>query len=214
MGDSMTTQELVPEFMKRRDNLERLARRNGLQFHIDCYNFATGAPMDFGEVVEYDGEDSRREATSVEISMWHKITPPGFNPSSDLPATPEEVLYSLQYLKGPFTINAVDLVALRQLRDNFDPCTQRVQLLARHMGWFSTNKPKDPLAQIHYRGDDDPEAKPVYASRLIPVGFFYEGHHPELHNQVRSGVPRELAPEIPDELLAKVSMELRPFKVA
>jgi hypothetical protein len=48
----------------------------------------------------------------------------------------------------------------------------------------------------------DLEDKPIYVSKHIPVGFFYEGHNPELHNQ---------SEPLPDELIAKVGIALQPF---
>lgn len=197
----------------REENLRRVARRLGLHFHIDCWLYGTNKLLGHGMLTEHAGHKSEtREATDAELQMWLRMIPDGFNPE-ELPATPKEVEDSFRYRKGPFTINATDFQAFRGLRDNFDPCVERVKMLTGLFGWFSMSKPKDPLFQIAYRGEDDPDARPVYVSRQIPVGFFYEGHHPELHYIPVPGAPRQLAPEIPAELIAKVGMSLEPFQV-
>jgi len=56
-----------------------------------------------------------------------------------------------------------------------------------------------------------PERIPVYISRAIQVGFFYEGHEPALHFRVEPGTTRQIAQELPEGLDWKIMRDLRPL---
>lgn len=190
----------------RERNLERMAARHGFTFHIDGSYLTPHAGW----------KSETREATEEEQSMWYQIVG-DFDPEK-LPATPEEVYSSFLYRDGPFTINAEDFQALRQLSRNFDPATERSQLLSGLMGWFipgDTDRPSTAEEVLAYMVGDKPRPAgiPVYVSRAIQVGFFYEGHEPALHARVLPGEPRQLAPELPEGLDWKIMGDLKPFTV-
>jgi hypothetical protein len=87
------------EFISYHDrNCERMAARNGLTFHCDGYF-----------ITEHDDDRIPRPATEPELAMWQLLTG-DFDPEC-LPATPKEVQDSLQFSKGPFTLNAIDVAA-------------------------------------------------------------------------------------------------------
>jgi len=170
-----------------------MAARYGLTFHCDGY-FLT----------EHDDERIPRPATEPELAMWQALVG-DFDPEC-LPATPKEVKDSFIYSPGPFTINAKDFVALRTLPE-FDPSTRRDDLLHGLFGWF-----RKPLCQ--YPPDSPwfyPERTPIYVSRSIQTGFYFEGpYQPDLHWRPQ-GPDRQVRPEIPMEVQCLVSMGLRPF---
>ena len=54
--------------------------------------------------------------------------------------------------------------------------------------------------------------KPVYVSRAIPTGYFYEGPRiPEIHSLPHADMLPQPDAEIPPEIEAKVGMALKPF---
>jgi hypothetical protein len=181
----------------REENLQRMAARLNLNFHIDCWNQDTGKLMDCGILTEHAGHKSEiREATYAEVSMWQKLVPSNFNPE-DMPASPLEVHDSLQYRKGPVTMNAVDFQKLRELHGNFSPCIEREKVLTGLMGWFIPDESKKKDTTPTY------DNIPVYISHCIPTGFFYEG----------IPKPRDKGDPIGMNYLIEISETLQPFKV-
>lgn len=59
------------------------------------------------------------------------------------------------------------------------------------------------------------ERAPIYVSRAIPVGMFYQGERiPEIHwRPDQNNKKRVIEPEIPVEVICKLHVELRPFKL-
>jgi hypothetical protein len=178
-------------------NLERIAARHNLSFHLSngfAHKIPGYVPQSF-TVISHCCEDEQREATDEEVEMWRALCP---EDPDTLETLPEEIKYSWQYRRGPFTISADDYwVIVRKLgREYLDPCTMRDGLLA---GFYGTYQ----------------ERAPIYVSRAIPVGLFYEGERiPELHwRPHHENKNREVEPELPFEVVCKLHVELRPFKL-
>jgi hypothetical protein len=182
------------EFIGYQDkNCERMAARNGLTFHCDGYF-----------ITEHDDDREARPATEPELAMWGLLTG-DFDPEN-LPATPKEVLHSLQYRKGPFTLNAVDVAALRKL-ENFEPCLDRSELQAGIIGWLHRPPCDYPEDSPWFR----PERACIYVSRAIPLGYYYEGPHvPEIHWRPTSE-ERQVEPDLDWGIECKISLNLKPF---
>ena len=189
----------------REENLRRMAARLGLYFHIDCYDHQ-GNRRDYGLLTEHSGHDSEiREATEAELQSWHLMVPSDFNPE-ELSANEWEAQDSLVW-RTSVTVNAKDFVAIRMLRDIFEPCTQRDLLLTGLFGWVVNQNRSDWAI-----ANGVPHETPVYVSRAIPVGYFYEGEHqPTIHNRPPSEGERQLQ-EIPPEVELFVKQNLHPFK--
>lgn len=122
-----------------------------------------------------NAEDEKREATDEEIRMWEELCP---EDPSYLPATIAEVERSLADRKGPFTVNPVDFVQVR-LSPGF---TLEENSGQRQEGLYGVLK-----------------GEAVYVSRLIPLGFFYQGPRlPTLHTGSDAMGPRS-KDSIPDD---------------
>lgn len=177
-------------------NLERIAARHHLSFHLSNgldHKIPRYFPQSF-TVVSHCCEDERREATDEEIAMWQALCPE--DPDA-LETLPEEIKSSWEYRKGPFTINVKDFAVIRSMgREFLDPCTRRDDLMMGFVGIYQ-------------------ERAPIYVSRAIPVGTFYEGDRiPELHwRPDPNNKERVMEPEIPFEVTCKLHVDLRPFKV-
>ena len=195
-------------FNWRGKNLERLGRRHGLWFHVDCYEpWVGGKCRQEGQFVSHNcAEDEVREATDAEVAMWYRLV--GTEVDLDnLPATKEEMLHSLRYKTGPFTMNAVDFALLRNSYQDFGftPCTMREVLLTGLVGWVRT--------------DQDSRGIDLYLSRKIPVGFFYEGPRlAALHTPTGSGSRSEVISEMTEaanssSIFIELDPNLHPFQM-
>jgi hypothetical protein len=184
----------VEVYGKKMINLKRISLRHGLQCHIEVSSEVSG------KMVPHSGDSSdEREATQQEIQMWNLLCPE--NPEEDLVTTPEEVTSSWKYRNGPFTISAKDFTAIRALGyKHFDPVTIKELLLSGFLGTYE----KGPGV----------ESIPIYVSRGIPVGFYYEDPRiPELHWRPMFPGERVLEPKLPMEIECKLQEELRPFQL-
>lgn len=143
----------IEPFNRDEDQLRRVAARHGLCFHINQFSYLT----------EHRGWKSEtRQATDEEVQMWVTIFPgmPIWRPGhEDIPAVPVldategELAYNLLG-DGPFTLNVADFAVLRHM-EGFAPCNDRESLQRGLIG--------------HYQGP------PIYVSRAIPKGYFYQG---------------------------------------
>jgi radical SAM superfamily enzyme YgiQ (UPF0313 family) len=170
----------------RRKNLERLAARYRLYFHVDTQTQT---------LVPHTGDsEDEREATDEELLMWERICTENLE---SFVANPEEVVASWRYLHGPFTVNAEDLAVIRGL-PSFSPCTTKEELMKGQLGFYT-------------KGSGF--STPIYVSRAIPVGFFYLGPRvPEIH-WTPSGTERELEPSLPLEVNYFLIERIKPFTV-
>jgi len=131
-----------------------------------------------------------REATDEEIQMWALLCP---EDPDQLLAIVEELRDSWREREGPFTINPRDYHSLKACGRDFVPEVQKEDLIYGLIG--------------RYLG------KKIYASRGIPIGFFYEGERiPELHWRPSNGV-FDPEPELPAEVELQVWNTLYPFKL-
>lgn len=144
-----------------------------------------------GFITEHDDDREAREASEPERSMWTALTGE-FDPEK-LPATEGEIISSFKYQNGPFTVSPADSQTLLKMQ-GFHPHTDVTCLKMGNVGYF--------------------DRKPIYVSRAIPDGYFYEGERiPELHYQRHENTtPTPYAP-IPAEIKARVGRDLRPFMV-
>jgi hypothetical protein len=173
--------------LPREKKLERVAHRHGLCFYVDGYSLCHTC-----------GEEESREATDEEITLWQKVCPElsPWDPRKDipdLPATWDEVRASWTLRAGPFTVNSQDLaVILKHGSGRFEPETGRDSLFNGFFGCFDN--------------------KPVYVSRSIPVGFYYEGPRiPEIHWRPAPGGKRMAEPELSFDVESQVLENLLPF---
>jgi len=177
-------------------NLERIAARHHLGFHLSN-GFAHKIPGYFPQsfsVVSHCCEDERRDATDEEIAMWQALCPE--DPDA-LETLPEEIKASWEYRDGPFTISVKDFAVIRNMgREFLDPCTRRDELMMGLVGIYL-------------------ERAPIYVSRAIPVGMFYQGDRiPEIHwRPDPNNKKRVIEPETPFKVICKLHVELRPFKL-
>jgi hypothetical protein len=151
-----------------------------LSFHID----------QFGYLSEHNDYETDRAATDIELQMWHSLCPelpmPCW-PRPEIPTlgvTPKELSDCL-IGDVPYTLNALDVAALRQL-PGFEPEIR-----------------KEPL-QMGTIGRLGKAA--IYVSRAIPKGYYYQGAielwltpeesavEPDLDPQVKAEVQRGLRP--------------------
>jgi hypothetical protein len=170
------------------ENCKRLAARYSLGFHIHGSYLTTHAGW----------KSETREATEAEQALWDKFC----TVEEFLPATLKEVEDCLPYHEGPFTVNPVDMVPILELGYKvFRPCAQREFLEIGLFGWI-VNPKLEGITQV--------EKAPIYVSRHIPIGFYYEGDPiPEITHWKAPKI-REIK-TIPDEILHKVSFALKPF---
>jgi hypothetical protein len=188
--------EPIEYYGLREANLERIAARHHLSFHLsdELDQKIPGFLPQYFQVISHCCEDEKRSATDEEVAMWQALCP---EDPDTLETLPEEIESSWEPLKGPFTINAKDYAVIREMgREFLDPCTRRDGLL---MGLVGTYK----------------ERTSIYVSRSIPVGLFYEGEYiPELHWRPDPKTSkRTLAPELPINIVCELQMGLRPFKL-
>jgi hypothetical protein len=164
-------------------NCERVAARAGLSFHI--YN---------GKLYRYSGHESGpREVTKEEQEMWDTFCPPDMD---NLVSTPEEIESSFQHKVGPFTIGPKDLAVLRNCK----------------AGFFDHNISSSDLRKGFFGKILNGIDSHIYVSKMIPVGFYYEGPRIEELHWVPSTIePKELKPEISDEIKTQVFLGLKPF---
>jgi hypothetical protein len=184
----------VEVYGKKLINLERISLRHGLQCHVEVFSEVSG------KMVPHSGDSSNeRDATQQEVQMWSLLCPE--NPEEDLVATPEEVTSSWKYRNGPFTISTKDFTAIRTLGyKHFDPSTIKEELLSGFFGNYEKGPGVEPI--------------PIYVSRGIPTGFYYEGPKiPELHWRPDLYDKRVLEPKLPMEIECKLQEELRPFQL-
>jgi hypothetical protein len=170
------------------DQLFRVAARHNLTFHIN----------QFGYLVEHRGYKSEeRPATDYELDMWYALVPelrpwkPG-DESWDVPvldATKGELDYAL-IGPDPFTFNAADVAVMRHMV-GFTPCNDRASLQRGLVG--------------HYQGRGPFEPAPIYVSRAIPKGYFYQG---TIERWQPPESERVLEPEMDPQLQATIMLEL------
>jgi hypothetical protein len=166
-------------------NLERIAARVGLTFHLD------GSLL-----VPYAGWRSEvRTATEEEQVMWAKVTA-GMDPD-DLPATPEEIQSSWKYRPGPFTVSSKDAPTIMRLGQDFiDPTTQASDLYSGLIGWLKEGR------------------CPVYVSRAVPMGFYFMGPRYEpMFPPIPEGVVAWVPPDLTVEEAHHVRRGLQPFMI-
>ena len=131
-----------------------------------------------------------REATDEEIQMWSLLCP---EDPDHLLATVEEVRDSWREREGPFTINPRDYHSIKGCGLEFVQEVRKEDLIQGLIG--------------RYLG------KRIYASKAIPIGFFYEGERiPDLHRRP-SNWAFEPEPELSAELELQVWNTLYPFKL-
>jgi hypothetical protein len=96
---------------------------------------------------------------------------------------------------GPFTINAKDYHGLKGCGPNhFVPEDNKHNLMLGMIGRF--------------------DGKEIYVSRMIHIGFFYEGPRiPELHWHPNPANRYEIEPQISAEVELRVWNTLYPFKL-
>lgn len=142
-------------------------------------------------ITEHDDDREAREATEPELAMWQALTG-DFDPEN-LPATAAELRSSWAWQTGPFTISPKDAeVLFRMDASEWKPETDALQCQMGCLGWYKN--------------------KPVYVSRAIPTGYFYEGPRiPEIHFLPHADMQPRPDAEVPPEIEAKVGMALKPF---
>lgn len=128
------------------------------------------------------------------LKSFEPIEPLGREREPDDPATLEEILSCFTGRGGTVTINAVDFCAiLNSPAGRFQPITTRDLLMT---GWIAT---LDNVLSI-------------YVSRRIPVGYYYWGHHPELHTRNVDGMG--IQPHLDQQAIRQVQRGLEPFKLS
>ena len=104
-------------------------------------------------------------------------------------------------------MNAVDVAALRQLKEKFRPCFDRTDLKRGLIGWFCR-------APCDYPADHrchHPTETAIYVSRAIQVGYYFEGEPPAAILERIEGEPRRIKDELPIDVEDTIIMGLRPF---
>ena len=134
-------------------------------------------------IIDHDDDREAREATEAEQTLWTRLVG-DFDPE-EVPTTVEELRSCWQYRDGPFTVSDTDAwITSRLVPPEWVPKTHAQRLQTDLLGYF--------------------QGKPVYVSRAIQVGYFYEGPRiPEIHAESDA----DLAPEI----ILKVYRGLHPF---
>jgi hypothetical protein len=143
-------------------------------------------------ITDHDDDREAREATEAEQALWARLVG-DFDPET-LPTTADELRSCWKYRSGPFTVNATDAEVLFHMsQPEWVPETDALRLQMGYIGYFQN--------------------RPVYVSRAIPVGFFYEGPRiPEIHYLPHADMePQQPDAELSQEVERKVRRELHPF---
>lgn len=142
-------------------------------------------------ITEHDDDREAREATEPELAMWQALTG-DFDPEN-LPTTAAELRSCWEFRNGPFTVSPKDAeVLFHMARPEWTPETDATQLKMGCLGWH--------------------DRRPVYVSRAIPVGYFYEGQRiPEIHYLPHADMQATPDAELSTKIECKVGMALEPF---
>ena len=151
-------------------NLLRISHRYNLSFYIEndilCSNSL---------------KKGTRFATDEEIEMWKNITS-SIN-LKELPATKEEIQYSIEFVDSPIIISLIDFKTFQSLNNFINLCEEDKYCDIKYLGYFKS----------FYN--------PIYVSKKIMPGFFYYGSHisklylnEKLNNNIKNDIILNLKP--------------------